>query len=277
MAFRPTPPAFHAMLFVPGANKRAIQKAPTLGADAIIYDLEDSLDPTTRSHARQDVRAAVPHGDTYAMVRVNGVGTLDHGADIEIAQHADAVVLPKVENPSEIDQVAQTLAITGSQAAIWVMIESPMGVLNVAQIANHPSVRGIIVGPNDLNRTIGVETTGDRAGALPIFSNIIVAAKAFGIPVIDGVFNRFKDETGFITETTQGRALGFDGKSLIHPAQVKLCKNVYAPSEKDIERAKQLINAYESAGGGVTSLDGQMIEALHVEMAKKLLQRTGTP
>jgi citrate lyase beta subunit len=259
------------MLFVPGANQRAIAKAPGLGADAIMYDLEDSLNPATRTQARLDIAAALPNGATYCLVRVNGVGTPDHSADLAIAAQADAVILPKIEHLHEVETVAENLAIMGVDPTIWVMIESPMGVLNMREIVAHPAVQGVIVGPNDLTRTMGVQTTGDRTGVLPVLSNIIVTAKAYGATVIDGVYNAFRDTDGFLVETTQGRALGFDGKSLIHPAQVKLCKSVYAPSEADLIQAKRVIEAYESGDGGVTSLDGEMIEELHVHIARRML------
>ena len=275
MSQRPMPHNFHAMMFVPGSKPRAIAKAQTLNADAIIYDLEDSVADTQRVDARASIHEALPNGDAYALVRTN---TVDHSAfalDFDVAKDADAVLVPKIEFRHQIETVAEQLAIAGSDAALWCMIETPMGVLNVVDIVSHPAVKGIIVGPNDLARTLGVQATAQRSEFLQIFSTIIVAAKAYGVYVIDGIYNNYSNENGFIAEAKQGKSIGFDGKSLIHPSQIDLAKNVFMPSEAEIQHAKQVIAAFEASGGLITSLNGEMIEALHVQIARQVLIGAG--
>jgi (3S)-malyl-CoA thioesterase len=263
------------MIFAPGSKPRAISKVQTLNVDAIIYDLEDSVAASERVDARASIREALPKGETYALVRTN---TSDHSAfalDLDIAKHADAVLVPKIEYRHQIESVAEQLAIAGSDAALWCMIETPMGVLNVVDIVSHPAVKGLIVGPNDLARTLGIQATAQRSEFLQIFSTIILAAKAYGVHVIDGVYNNFRDEVGFTAETEQGKSIGFDGKSLIHPSQIELAKDVFMPSEEEIEHAKQVIAAFEASGGLITSLNGEMIEALHVQIARQVLIESG--
>ena len=256
-----------ALLFLPASNPRAIAKARASDADLVILDLEDAVKPEDKEMAREAAVAAV--ADPWPMpvaIRINGPGTEWHGADVVAAMHSAApmFVLPRVEGRDELAFFRQQ---TGRPVAA--MIETANGVLAAATIA-HEAV-ALIAGTNDLAADLRLSSNAGRAPLQMALQSIVIAARASGIAVFDGVFNRLDDDAGFAAEAAEGRAMGFDGKSLIHPNQIAACHAAFAPSPHEIARAERLVAA---ATGGAERFEGAMIEAMHVEAARRLLART---
>ncbi|MCE0505555.1 CoA ester lyase [Roseivivax sp. GX 12232] len=264
-----------SVLYIPGSKPRAIEKARGLAVDAIIFDLEDAVSPEEKAAARATLAEELEKGGfglRLKLVRINGLET-DWGADDARAaagMQADAVLLPKVESTAQLDALAR---ITG-EARLWAMMETPRGILNAGEIAAHPLMDGFVMGTNDLVKELGARATPDRLAMLPALGQCLLAARAYGIAAVDGVYNAFKDTEGLAAECRQGRDMGFDGKTLIHPAQVETANAAFGPSEDDLDLARRQIAAYEAAkaeGQGVAVVDGKIVENLHVDTARKLL------
>ena len=266
-----------SVLYIPGSKKRALIKALTLPVDAIIFDLEDAVAASEKEAARSTLAAQLAsedYGHRLKIVRINGLDTDWGVSDAKaVAQmQADAVLLPKAENVEQIDALD---ALTPG-LPIWCMMETPLGILNAAEIARHKSVDGFVMGTNDLAKDIGCVTGGDRLAMMTSLQLCILAARAAGIACVDGVYNAFKDEDGLRAECDQGLALGMDGKSLIHPAQVEISNTVFAPDAASIELARRHIAAFEEAeaqGEGVAVVDGSIVENLHVVTARMVLSK----
>ena len=268
-----------SVLYIPGSNTRALEKARTLAVDAIIFDLEDAVSPDAKGAAREMLSrelSAGGFGYRKRIVRINGLDT-EWGPDDARAvasMDCDAVLLPKAETSTQLDALA---ALTGD-LPVWCMMETPRGALNALRIADTPSVEGFVLGTNDLAKEIGCGTGGDRMPMMTAIQACLLAARAAGIVCIDGVYNAFRDEDGFAAECAQGRALGMDGKSLIHPAQIDCANRIFAPSEAEIELARRQIEAFEAAdarGEGIAVLEGRIVENLHVATARSVLEKAG--
>jgi citrate lyase subunit beta / citryl-CoA lyase len=266
-----------SVLYMPGANERALEKAKTLPADALILDLEDAVAPDAKPAARDRVCAAATSGDygrREVTIRVNGIGTPWHADDLAAVGKAApaAVVVPKVGSADEVRAIADALP---EPVAIWAMIETPAAVLRCAEIAGASDrLTALVLGTNDLAKELAAELVPGRAPLLAPLSMCVLAARATGTAVLDGVYNDIRDADGFAAECRQGKEFGFDGKTLIHPSQIEPCNRVFAPSAEDVERSQKIIDAYEEAlreGRGVVTVDGRMIENLHVDTARRTL------
>lgn len=268
---------YRSVLYIPGSNARALDKARSLPADAIIFDLEDAVAPEAKDEARALLREELDkggYGNRAKLVRINGFDTIWNNADIQSFRNAeiDGILLPKVNSALDIE----TLADMMSDVAIWAMMETTSGVLNAKEIAAHPRLAGIVMGTNDLVKELGAKPGPDRAEIMTALQLSLIAARADGIPIVDGVYNAFKDEEGLWNECEQGRRLGFDGKTLIHPAQIELANKAFAPSEAELETARRQIAAFEdaeAAGKGVAVVDGKIVENLHVVTARALIAK----
>ncbi len=263
------------LLFVPGSKPKVIAKAAGLTADAVIIDLEDAVAPDAKCDARQhvaDALRALDFGGKLRAVRINALDSAHAAADAGMAATAevDALVVPKMSSVADID--GEPLAAPRvSDMPLWVMIETPQGVLNAASIAAHPRVQALIVGTNDLALGLGCEAGGSRAPMQTALQMAVLAARAAGVHVYDGVYNDFSAPEGLRAECEEGKALGFDGKTLIHPSQIDIAAGVFRPSDAEVEEARALIAAFAASGGGAVNFRGRMIEDLHVTAAKRLL------
>ncbi|MDN5790841.1 MAG: CoA ester lyase [Micrococcales bacterium] len=271
-----------SVLYLPGSNERALEKARTLPVDALILDLEDAVAPDAKGQARENACAAARSGDygrRELTIRVNGMGTEWHGADLAEAAAAgpDGIVVPKVNSADEVRRLVAAMAAAGAPAhtRLWAMIETPIAVLHAEEIARASELLAVFVlGTNDLVKELGAQHVPGRAPIQTSLQLALLAARAAGIAIVDGVYNDVRDAEGFATECCQGRELGFDGKTLIHPGQVEACNETFAPSPAEIDEAKEIIAAFEQAraeGRGVVTVGGRMIENLHVDTAKKVL------
>lgn len=274
---QPTSRPVRSMLYIPGSKERALEKAKTLSADAIIFDLEDAVAPNEKPAARglmAETLTPGAYGARITLLRVNGLdtqwGAEDLVAGAEMA--VDAILLPKVNGPEDIDAAASH----APEATFWAMIETAEGVWNAPSIAKHPKMGGFVLGTNDLAKELGCATGGNRMPLMASLQMSLLGARAGGIPCVDGVYNAFKDDEGLKVECEQGAMLGMDGKTLIHPAQLAVANKVFAPSEADIAQAERVIEAHRaalSAGDGVAVLDGKIVENLHVVSAEATLAK----
>ena len=266
-----------SVLYIPASKPRALEKARGLPVDAIIFDLEDAVAPDEKPTARDTLAEALAqggYGQRLKIVRINGLDTEWGAADARAVAGiaADAVLLPKVDGPEQLDALA---AITGD-TPLWAMMETPLGMLNAAGIAAHPLCGGMVMGTNDLAKDMGTRFRADR---LPLMSGLglcLLAAKAHGVAAIDGVYNAFKDSEGLAVECDQGRDMGFDGKTLIHPAQVDVANAAFAPTADEVSLAERQIAAYDAAiaeGQAVAVVDGRIVENLHVATARETLAK----
>jgi (3S)-malyl-CoA thioesterase len=268
---------YRSVLYIPGSKARALDKARGLPVDAVIFDLEDAVAVDEKPSARatlQDALATGGYGARVRIVRINGLDTEWGQADAEaVAQmECDAVLLPKVETAAQLDALAK---ITGD-LPIWAMMETPRGMLNAAEIASHPKMAGMVMGTNDLAKELQSRFRPDRLPMLTSLSLCLLAAKAEGLVIVDGVYNAFKDDDGLKAECVQGRDMGFDGKTLIHPAQVDIANEAFAPAPEEIDLARRQIAAFEAAeaeGQGVAVVDGKIVENLHVATAREILAK----
>lgn len=268
---------YRSVLYIPGSKERALDKARGLPADAIIFDLEDAVAPDAKDAARATLRAEIDkggYGDRAKLVRINGFDTMWGNADIHAFRGADidGLLLPKVNSALDIETLAEMIA----DVPIWAMMETASGVLNARTIAAHPRLAGIVMGTNDLVKELGCRPGPDRAEIQTALQMSVIAARADGIPIVDGVYNAFKDEAGLRAECEQGRDLGFDGKTLIHPDQIAIANEVFAPSEADLDLARRQIAAFEEVearGEGVAVVDGKIVENLHIVTAKALIAK----
>lgn len=276
---------FHArrsVLYMPGSNARAMQKARDLPADALIFDLEDAVAPEAKDTARSEVAATVRaggYGDREVIVRTNGVDTKWFAADIAAVATcgADGVLLPKIEDPQQIIETCRVLARAGAPAElpIWIMAETPRGVLELDRIlAAEPRIAAVVMGTSDLAKELRISPAADRAGLLHALSHCVLAARAHGIDIIDGVHLALDDAEGYQHACMQGRDLGFDGKSLIHPRQIETANECFGVSEAEAETARAIVAAWQEArerGDGITVVDGKLVEQLHVDNAERVL------
>jgi citrate lyase subunit beta/citryl-CoA lyase len=272
-----------SVLYMPGANERALEKAKGIDADALILDLEDAVSPDAKVEARQRVCAAVTSGEyghRELAIRVNGIGTEWHDADIAAAAGAgpDAVLVPKVNSAAEVLQLVSALdaANAPEHTKLWAMIETPIALLHAEEIcAAHDRLTVIVMGTNDVvNETYGLHVPGRNPLVLTALSISLLAARAAGKVILDGVYNDVKDADGFDAEARQGREMGFDGKTLIHPSQVEPANAMFGPSDEEVEHAQQMIATFDeakAAGKGVVTFNGRMVEELHVRDAQRIL------
>jgi citrate lyase subunit beta/citryl-CoA lyase len=268
-----------SVLYMPGSNARAMQKARTLAADSVIFDLEDAVAPASKADARDLVAAAVAeggYGHREVLIRVNAADTPWHEQDMAMvaASSADAAVLPKVESALAVANAASQLRASNGARPLWAMIETPLGVLASVEIAGAGNnLACLLMGTSDLAKDLRLPEPA-IAGVTWSLGQAVVAARAYGLDVIDGVHLDLSDEAGFRSACQRGRAFGFDGKSLIHPSQIAMANDVFAPDEAAVERSHRVIEAYtqaEAAGSGVVLLDGKLVESLHVELAQRVL------
>lgn len=266
-----------SVLYIPGSKERALEKARGLAVDAIIFDLEDAVAPAEKESARETLTAqlaSVDYGHRTRIVRINGLDTPwgQDDARAVAAMNCDAVLLPKTETRAEIEALQSMVP----SKPVWCMMETPLGILRALEIGETPSVEGFVLGTNDLAKDIGCATGGDRKALLTSLQTCLLAARAAGIVCVDGVYNAFKDDDGLMIECEQGRALGMDGKTLIHPAQIDIANRIFAPSDAEIDLATRQIEAFEAAearGEGVAVVDGSIVENLHVETARAVLAK----
>jgi len=268
---------YRSVLYIPGSKERALDKARTLPADAIIFDLEDAVAPDAKRDARAILKTELEkggYGNRAKIVRINGFDTTWGKDDVAafVSADIDAILMPKVDSAAQLD----ALATIAPNVDLWAMMETPLGMLNAAEIAAHPRLKGFVMGTNDLAKELN---TRNRADRLPMMGGLhlcLLAAKANGVVIIDGVYNAFKDDEGLKAECDQGRDMGMDGKTLIHPAQLTIANAAFAPSEEEIDLAQRQIAAFEDAeasGQGVAVVDGKIVENLHVETAKSILAK----
>jgi citrate lyase beta subunit len=271
-----------SVLYMPGANTRALEKARTLPADALIFDLEDAVAPEAKEAARTNVVLATEsraYGKREIAIRCNGLGTPWGEADIEaIAKSgADAILVPKVESATQVTHVVSLLDTAGAPTdmAVWAMMETPKGILRAEEIAGaHPRLGLFVMGTNDLVKDMRARHTPMRLPMITALGIGMLAARAHGLAILDGVYNDIQDAAGFRAVCQQGLEMGFDGKTLIHPSQVEPCNEVFAPSAAELEMAGKIVAAFKAAqaeGKGVVTVDGRMIENLHVEQAERAL------
>jgi len=268
---------WRSVLYLPGSNARAMEKARTLACDAIIFDLEDAVAPTEKVGARTTLAEALRQGgfgNRARLVRVNGAET-EWGADDLATLRGlpfDGVLLPKVNDAAAI--AAARAALPG--VPVWAMMETGAGILNAQEIACAPGLEGFVMGTNDLARELGCRHRADRLPLMTSLQTCLLAARAHGRICVDGVFNAFRDEAGLRAECEQGRDLGFDGKTLVHPSQVAVANEVFAPTAGEIDLARRQIEAWDIAaaeGKGVAVVDGRIVENLHIVTARAVLAR----
>ncbi|HET9075110.1 MAG TPA: CoA ester lyase [Solirubrobacteraceae bacterium] len=275
-----SPIRLRSVLYMPGANERALEKAKGLPADALILDLEDAVAPAAKAEARDRVCAAAgQYPNKTVTIRVNSIGTQWHDADVAAAGAAgpDAIVVPKVGSVEDVLRVERALVAAGAPAStkLWAMIESPEAILHAAEIAAATErLTVLVMGTNDLLKELYAVATPDRDALLTSLKWAVLAARAAAKMILDGVYNDVKDLDGFAAEARQGRTFGFDGKTLIHPDQVEPTNRIFSPSDAEVEHSRRVIAAWEeaeAAGSGVVTVDGRMIENLHVETARRIL------
>ncbi len=274
-AFRPR----RSVLYMPSSNERALEKAKSIACDALILDLEDAVAPEAKPAAREAAAAAVhsgEYGNRELTIRVNGIGTEWHDEDIRVAAQAGpaGIVVPKVNSAAEVQSLVAAIEGAGApeHTKLWAMVETPEAIFNVRELAAaSPRLAVLVMGTNDLVKETYAEHVPGRAPLLTALSLSLLAARAAGIAILDGVYNDVKNLDGFLAECEQGRQFGFDGKTLIHPGQVEGANEAFAPSEQAVEDARGLIEAFESSTGGVVTYNGRMVENLHVESAKRTL------
>ena len=272
-----------SVLYMPGSNARAMEKARELPADAVILDLEDAVAPDAKAKARELIGKALKDGGFVrreVVVRVNGLDTAWWADDLAIAAAGpDAVLVPKVSTPAQFRQVAERLAAVGAapQLRVWAMMETPLAMLNVRDIAAaalDPAARlaAFVMGTNDLAKDTRARIVPGRAPMLPWLMTCVAAARAFGLDILDGVYNDLGNAEGFAAECHQAHDLGFDGKTLIHPQQIAPCNAAFSPPPEEVEWARKIIGAFElpeNANKGVIQIDGRMVERLHADMARR--------
>ncbi|QCO55933.1 CoA ester lyase [Pseudorhodobacter turbinis] len=268
---------YRSALYIPGSKERALEKAKTLAADAIIFDLEDAVAPDEKAAARAllvETLATADYGNRTRIVRVNGLDTEWGADDIAAFKGAkiDALLIPKVSSAKDLDAVAALIP----DVPLWAMMETALGMLNAAQIAAHPRLAGMVMGTNDLAKELNSRFRADRLPMQVGLGLCLLAAKAQGLTIVDGVYNAFKDEDGLRIECEQGRDMGFDGKTLIHPAQLDIANQAFAPSDAEVETAQRQIDAFnaaKAAGQGVAVVDGKIVENLHIVTAEATLAK----
>jgi citrate lyase subunit beta/citryl-CoA lyase len=273
-----------SVLYMPGSNARALEKAKTLPADGVILDLEDSVAPDAKEAARQQVVNIVKGGGFGArevFIRVNAVDTPWHADDLAAAALAgpDAILVPKVSSAETLELIGRRLLDmhTDAKTRVWAMIETPLAIFNILAIAaeakdSESRLAGFVLGTNDLAKDTRARLVPGRAPMLPWLATVVAAARIYGIDVLDGVYNDLGNAEGFATECRQGVEFGFDGKTLIHPNQIEPCNKAFSPSPEEVVWARKMIAAFdlpENKSKGVVSIDGRMVERLHADMARR--------
>jgi citrate lyase subunit beta/citryl-CoA lyase len=270
-----------SVLYMPGANERALEKARGLPADGLILDLEDAVAPDAKAAARArvvDAAGSQAYGRREVVIRCNAIGTPWHDEDVAAVatSGADALLVPKVDDPADVERVATALDRSGAPGslAVWAMIETPVAVQRTAAIGGHPRLAALVMGTNDLVKELRAEHVAGRAPLVHALQATVLGARVAGVTVLDGVFNALDDPEGFEAECVQARQWGFDGKTLIHPRQLGPANRVWSPSPDEVAHAERVIAAFEeaeAAGTGVVTVDGRMVENLHVEQARRTL------
>ncbi len=270
-----------SVLYMPAANERALEKAKDIQADALIFDLEDAVAPDSKEVAREQACAAAAsseYGNRELTIRCNGLDTPWGRDDVLAAAAAGpaAVVIPKVDGSSYLDEISELLNQGGapSSTQIWAMVETPIGILHVEEIARHERMSVMVLGTNDMAKELRASITADRQALLPYLAMCLLSARAAGVAILDGVHNDIKDESGFKDVCVQGAEMGFDGKTLIHPNQVAPTNEIFSPSLDELDFYRRIIEEFEAAekeGRGVLTVDGKMIENLHVDEARRAL------
>ncbi len=271
-----------SVLYMPGANARALEKAKTLPCDGVILDLEDAVAPEAKVAARQQVAAAVSaggFGTREVVIRINALDTPWGPEDLGAAAsaHPDGILVPKVSKAADLREVAGRLADIAADPdiRIWAMIETPLGIINAAEIAAtvaETRLAGFVMGTNDLAKETRAKLLPGRAPMLSWLAQGVLAAHAYGIDALDGVYNNLADPEGFARECAQGRDMGFDGKTLIHPNQIAPCNDAFSPSVAEVEQARKVIAAFnltENRTKGVVQIDGRMVERMHADIAQR--------
>jgi citrate lyase subunit beta/citryl-CoA lyase len=275
-AFRPR----RSVLYMPASNERALEKATSIPCDALILDLEDAVAPDAKPDAREAACAAAASGDystREVTIRVNGADTEWHSADLEAACAAgpDAIVVPKVGSADAVLALVEAMSGFGApeHTTLWAMVETPAAMLHAEEIAAASErLTVLVMGTNDLAKELYAEHVPGRHPLLPGLGLALLAARATGTAILDGVYNDVQDTEGFLAECRQGREMGFDGKTLIHPSQVDGANAAFAPSEQAVEDARGILQAWtDGAGSGVVTYRGRMVESLHVETARRTL------
>ncbi|MDR7123759.1 CoA ester lyase [Pseudotabrizicola sp. 4114] len=268
---------YRSVLYIPGSKERALEKAQSLAADAIIFDLEDAVAPEEKVRAREVLAQALhaDYGSRARIVRINGFDTAwgrDDAAAFADHPGVDAVLIPKVSTVADLDAVAAL--VPGKP--LWAMMETALGMLNAGAIAGHPALQGMVMGTNDLAKELGARSRADRLPMLAGLGLCLLAAKAHDRVIVDGVYNAFKDDEGLRAECVQGRDMGFDGKTLIHPLQLEIANAAFAPDEAELDLARRQIAAFDAAlaeGQAVAVVDGKIVENLHIVTARATLAR----
>lgn len=271
-----------SVLFIPASNSRALEKVSGFDCDGVIFDLEDSVSTSEQASARGNLLRQVKGREFEGIemiIRVCASGTREYSQDISTAIECrpNAILLPKVETPAAINDLRHMLDYCDlATTKIWAMIETPLALVNLREISScNSGLEVLVVGPNDLARETGVAMMPGRQSMVPWLMDIIAHGRANGLGILDGVFNKFRDEDGFLAECQQGAAMGFDGKTLIHPTQIETANRVFSPSEQEIIRAKRIVELFakpENTDKNALQLDGEMVEKLHLEMAIGLLE-----
>ncbi len=269
-----------SVLYMPSSNERALEKAKSIACDGLILDLEDAVAPDAKPAAREAAAAAVASGEygrRTLTIRVNGLGTEWHDADLEAAAQAGpaGIVVPKVNSAEEVRGLVAAIERAGApdHTRLWAMVETPEAIFNAREIAAASARLAVLVmGTNDLVKELYAEHVPGRGPLLAPLSMALLAARAAGVEILDGVYNDVKDTDGFLAECRQGREMGFDGKTLIHPGQVEGANGAFAPGAKAVEDARGILQAWEDGkGSGVVTYHGKMVENLHVESAQRTL------
>jgi len=273
-----------SVLYMPGSNARAIDKARTLPVDGVILDLEDAVAPEAKEQARAQVADAVKaggFGPREVFIRVNGIDTPWHADDLTAAAHAgpDAILVPKIFTVEQLERVGQRLLDmkTDLKTRVWAMIETPIAIFNIQSLAaeahdSETRLAGFVLGTNDLAKETRARLMPGRAPMVSWLATCLLAAHGHGIDILDGVYNDLSDATGFEAECAQARDMGFDGKTLIHPNQVAACNSVFSPSEDEVAQARAIIAVFdlpENKNKGVVRIDGRMVERMHADIARR--------
>ena len=272
-----------SMLYMPGSNPRALEKARELPADALILDLEDSVAPDAKAQGRENIVKALKSGfgDREVLVRINGLDTRWWVEDLDavVGARPDAVLVPKISDPAQLQDLAARLVDMGTDphVRVWAMMETPLAMINAGQIAaaaldSETRLAGFVMGTNDLAKDTRARLVPGRAPMLSWLMTCVAAARAYGLDIIDGVYNDLGDAGGFVEECRQARDLGFDGKTLIHPKQIEPCNEAFSPTSEEVALARKMIAAFdlpENRDRGVIQLDGRMVERLHADMGRR--------
>jgi citrate lyase subunit beta / citryl-CoA lyase len=275
-----------SLLFMPGSNARALEKARSLPADGLILDLEDSVAPDAKAMAREQIAAAIAakgFGRREILIRTNSLDTPWWNDDVAMAAHAspDAILVPKISSADELNKIGERLAGIGAHPSVkvWAMIETARAVLDAEELASaarNPDARlaGFVFGPNDISRETRIRMLPGRAAMIPMITHCVLAARAHGIEMLDGPYSDIGNVDGFAAECAQARDLGFDGKTLIHPSHIDACNAIFTPPAEEVAEARKIVAAFErpeNVSRGAIQLDGRMVERLHAEIARRTI------